>query len=130
VIAAFGGVRSAGAVLALLVAMLAGLAVAAPVTAFSAGVEDEGSAFSVLFRLVLIPMTLFSGTFFPVDQLPVWVRPLTWASPLWHGTELARAAALGRWAPLPALGHAAFLAAVLAAGTAAAVVRFRRRLYR
>src|SRR6185503_14868093 len=50
VIAAFGGVRSATAVLALPVAMLAGLAVAAPVTAFSAGVEDEGSAFSVVFR--------------------------------------------------------------------------------
>jgi lipooligosaccharide transport system permease protein len=130
VIAAFGGVRSAGAVLALLVAMLAGLAVAAPVTAFSAGVEDEGSAFSVLFRLVLIPMTLFSGTFFPVDRLPAWVRPVTWASPLWHGTELARGAALGRWATLPALGHAAFLVAVLVVGAAVGAVRFRRRLYR
>jgi lipooligosaccharide transport system permease protein len=130
VIAAFGGVRSGGALLALLVAMLAGLAVAAPVTAFSAGVQDEGSAFSVLFRLVLIPMTLFSGTFFPVDRLPGWVRPVTWVSPLWHGTELARAAALGRWAPLPALGHAAFLAVVLAAGTTVAMARFRGRLYR
>src|SRR3954447_9263643 len=57
VIAFFGGVRSPGIVLALLVAMLAGAAVGAPVTAFTAGVEDEGSAFTVLFRLVLIPMT-------------------------------------------------------------------------
>ena len=70
VIAAFGGVRSPGIVLALLIAMLAGAAVGALVTAFTAGVEDEGSAFTVLFRLVLIPMTLFSGTFFPVDRLP------------------------------------------------------------
>jgi lipooligosaccharide transport system permease protein len=130
VIAAFGGVRSPGVVLSLLVAVLAGVAVAAPVTAFTATVENEGTAFSVLFRLVLIPMTLFSGTFFPVDQLPAWVRPVTWASPLWHGTELARAAALGRWAPAAALGHAAFLAALVAAGTAVAVVRFRRRLHR
>src|SRR6185312_9279863 len=100
---------------------LAAAAVRALVTAFTAGVEDEGSAFSVLFRLVLIPMTLFSGTFFPVDQLPVWVRPVTWLSPLWHGTELARAAALGRWAPLPALGHAAFLVGLAVVGAALAV---------
>jgi len=130
VIAFFGGVRSPGIVLALLVAMLAGAAVGAPVTAFTAGVEDEGSAFTVLFRLVLIPMTLFSGTFFPVDRLPAWVQPITWLSPLWHGTELARAAALGGGAWLPALGHTAVLVALVAGGSAVAVVRFRRRLYR
>ena len=119
VIALFGGVRSPGIVLALLVAMLAGAAAGAPVTAFT-----------VLFRLVLIPMTLFSGTFFPVDRLPAWVQPLTWLSPLWHGTELARAAALGGGAWLPALGHTAVLVALVAGGSAVAVVRFRRRLYR
>jgi len=110
--------------------MLAGAAIGALVTAFTAGVEDEGSAFTVLFRLVLIPMTLFSGTFFPVDRLPAAIQPFTWVSPLWHGTELARAAALGGGAALPALGHAGVLAALVAAGSALAVVRFRRRLYR
>ena len=130
VIAVFGGVRSAGIVVALLAAVLAGLAVAAPVTAFTAGVQDEGTAFTVLFRLVLIPMTLFSGTFFPVDRLPPWLQPITWLSPLWHGTELARSAALDRWAVLPALGHVVFLVALIAAGAAVAAVRFRRRLYR
>jgi lipooligosaccharide transport system permease protein len=123
-------VRSAGVGTALLVALLTGAAVAAPVTAFTAGVHDEGSAFTVLFRLVLIPMTLFSGTFFPIDRLPEWVQPVTWASPLWHGTELARAAALGGGAALPALGHAAVLVALVVGGSAAAVARFRRRLYR
>jgi lipooligosaccharide transport system permease protein len=130
VIAVFGGVRSPGIVLSLLAAMLAGAAVAAPVMAFSAGVTDEGSAFNVLFRLVLVPMTLFSGTFFPVAALPGWVRPLTWASPLWHGTELARAAALGTSGPLPAAGHGAYLVALAVGGAAVAVRRYRRRLYR
>ena len=129
-IAAFGGVRSVGIVAALLAAMLVGAAVAAPVTAFTAGVDDEGAAFNVLFRLVLIPMTLFSGTFFPVDRLPAWVRPAAWVSPLWHGTELARAAALGGGSLLSALGHAAFLLALVAVGSAVAVARFRRRLHR
>ena len=130
IIAAFGGVTSPGIVVSLLAALLAAAAVAAAVTAFTAGVEDEGSAFSILFRLVLIPMTLFSGTFFPVAQLPAWVRPITWVSPLWHGTVLARDAALGGGALLPALGHVAFLLAVAAAGAVVAVARFRRRLHR
>jgi lipooligosaccharide transport system permease protein len=129
VIAAFGGVRSVGILVSLLVAVLAGAAVGAVITAFTAGVADEGTAFTVLFRLVLIPMTLFSGTFFPVDRLPGWIRPITWVSPLWHGTELARAAAVGGGALLPAVGHVAFLLALVGGGTAVAVVRFRRRLH-
>jgi lipooligosaccharide transport system permease protein len=129
VIAVFGGVRSPGIVVSLLAAVLAGAAVAAVVTAFTAGVADEGTAFTVLFRLVLIPMTLFSGTFFPIDRLPDWIRPLAWVSPLWHGTELARAAAVGGGTPLAVLGHVAFLLALVAGGTALAVVRFRRRLH-
>jgi hypothetical protein len=40
-------------------------------------------------------MTPFSGTFFPISQLPRAIQPLAWISPLWHGTEPARGAALG-----------------------------------
>ena len=128
VIAAFGGVASAGIVVSLLVAVLTGAAVAAPVTAFSATLESDRAAFSVLFRFVLIPMTLFSGTFFPIDRLPGWVQPVAWVSPLWHGTEVARAAALDRWQPLAALGHTAYLLALLAIGAVLAVRQFTRRL--
>ena len=38
-----------------------------------------------------VPLFLFSGTFFPVDQLPDWLQPFGWLSPLWHGVELCRA---------------------------------------
>jgi lipooligosaccharide transport system permease protein len=128
VIALFGGVASPGIVVSLLAAVLTGAAVAAPVTAFSATLESDRSAFSVLFRFVLIPMTLFSGTFFPVDRLPTWVQPVAWVSPLWHGTEVARAAALGRWEPLAALGHTAYLLVLLALGVALAMRLYTRRL--
>ncbi|MFC4942265.1 ABC transporter permease [Pseudonocardia sp. GCM10023141] len=128
VIALVGGVESPGILLALLLAVLTGVAVAAPITAFSATVENEGNGFSVLFRFVVIPMTLFSGTFFPVDRLPGWVQPLVWVSPLWHGTELARAAALDRWQLLPALGHLAYLIVLAAIGIALATRLFGRRL--
>jgi lipooligosaccharide transport system permease protein len=129
VIALFGGVQSPGIVVSLFAAVLTGAAVAAPVTAFSATLENEGTAFNALFRFVLIPMTLFSGTFFPVDRLPSWVQPITWVSPLWHGTELARAAALGDLSqPLAALGHTAYLLALLVLGVVLAVRLFTRRL--
>lgn len=129
VIAVFGGVTSPGIVVSLLASVLAGAAVAAPVTAFSATLESEGAAFSVLFRFVVIPMTLFSGTFFPVDRLPGWVQPVAWVSPLWHGTEVARAAALDDVSqPLAALGHTAYLLALVVLGAALAARLYTRRL--
>ena len=80
------------------------------------GCEDEGGAFNVLFRFVLIPMTLFSGSFFPIDQMPLAISWMAWISPLWHGNELARGAALGGSALWPAVGHSAYLLALLAVG--------------
>jgi lipooligosaccharide transport system permease protein len=130
VIAVFGGVTSQGIVLSLLAAVLTGAAFASLVMAFAATVENEGGPFSALFRFVVIPMTLFSGTFFPVDRLPEWVRPVAWISPLWHGTELARAAALDIWRPVAALGHVVYLLALLAVGVTLATRLYRRRLTR
>jgi len=130
VVAAFGGVAGPGIALSLLAATLTGAAVAALVMAFAATVENEGAAFNGLFRFVVIPMTLFSGTFFPVDRLPGWVQPVTWISPLWHGTELARDAALAVWRPLPVLGHLAYLAVLLALGLVLVQRSYRRRLAR
>jgi lipooligosaccharide transport system permease protein len=130
VIAVFGGVTGPGIVASLLAAVLTGAAFASLVMAFAATVENEGGPFSALFRFVVIPMTLFSGTFFPVDRLPEWVQPVAWISPLWHGTELARDAALGVWRPLPALGHVGYLLALLGVGITLATRLYRRRLTR
>lgn len=128
VIAVFGGVRSPGIVVSLFAASLTGAAMASLVMSFAATVKNEGAAFSVLFRFVVIPMTLFSGTFFPVDRLPAVVQPFAWVSPLWHGTELARSAALERWEPVAALGHLAYLLALLGLGIALVTRLYRRRL--
>ena len=57
--------------------------------------DDEGGKFNLIFRFGVIPMTLFSGSFFPIDQLPWTVRWLAIISPLWHGNELARDARPG-----------------------------------
>ncbi len=69
VMAAFGVVYSPWAIAAFPAAVLTGLAFAAPVSAFAA-TQDKDSSFSTLYRFAIIPMFLFSGTFFPISQLP------------------------------------------------------------
>jgi lipooligosaccharide transport system permease protein len=75
-------------------------------------------------------MFLFSGTFYPVSRLPEWGRVLAAVSPLWHGTELARAAALGGGSARGTLGHVLYLLVWLAVGLPLARWRFRVRAYR
>ena len=75
VMAAFGAVKSPEAVLLLPVGVLTGLAFAAPIAAYAVTLERD-SGLSALFRFGIIPMFLFSGTFFPVSQLPAAVRPV------------------------------------------------------
>jgi lipooligosaccharide transport system permease protein len=123
-----GAVTGPGIVLSLLAGLLTGMAFGALVMAFSAAQYDDGSRFNPLFRFVVVPMSLFAGTFFPVTQLPVWVRPVAWITPLWHGTELARGAEFGTLGPLAALGHTAYLVALLVAGILLSRWRFRVRL--
>ena len=122
-----GGVTGPGILGALVAAVVTGTAVTALVTAYAATLRSD-QGFNVLFRLIVIPITLFSGTFFPVEQLPAVVRPVAWISPLWHGTELARAAALDRWQLLPDLGHLAYLVALLLLGLVLSARFFARRL--
>ena len=69
--------------------MLTGLAYAPAIFAFAATREND-SGFAMLFRFGIVPMFLFSGTFFPVSQLPDGCEPVAWAVPLWHGVDLCR----------------------------------------
>jgi lipooligosaccharide transport system permease protein len=130
VIVLIGGANGIGILGALLASVLCGAGFAALTMAFAAAIEQDNGRFPAFFRFVLIPMTLFAGTFYPISQLPEWLRPVAWVTPLWHGTELARELALGRGGPLAALGHAAYLVALLVAGVVLARWRFHRRLTR
>jgi lipooligosaccharide transport system permease protein len=127
---AFGAVRSAWVALAYPAAVLTGLAFAAPVAAWAVTVKVEMS-FTYVFRFGLMPLMLFSGTFFPLSQLPAGLRVLAYVTPLWHGVALCRAFSLGTAPgdPLGMLGHAAYLAALSAAGIWAGNRTYRRRLY-
>jgi lipooligosaccharide transport system permease protein len=124
-----GAFGSWWAVLAGLVAVLGGLAHATPVMAFAARVESDNS-FNFVFRFGVVPMFLFAGTFFPVEQLPVALRPVAWVTPLWHATSACRDLALGRPDLLVDLGHIGYLAAWAGVGLWLAVRAFRWRLLR
>lgn len=128
VAALFGAWLNAGVVLVVLVGVLTGLACAAPVMALAAVTYDEGTRFVLMFRLVVVPMTLFAGTFFPVDELPLVARVLAWVSPLWHGTELSRGVTLGGLEFWAFAGHLGYLLVLLAAGAELARRGFTRRL--
>lgn len=128
VIAGFGALHSWwGGLLAVGVATGLGLACAAPITGLASRMKNE-SGFSLIFRLGLLPMFLFSGAFFPITQLPAAVQWLAYLTPIWHGVELSRMLTLGQVAWWPALGHLGYLAAWVAAGWVYAVRGFERRL--
>lgn len=126
--ALFGAWTSAGMIAVVLIGTLTGLACGTPVMALAATTYDDGTRFGLVFRFILMPMTLFSGTFFPISQLPGPLIWIAWISPLWHGNEAARAVSLGTVGPLAALGHLSFLAVLAAAGWALAHKYFYRRL--
>jgi lipooligosaccharide transport system permease protein len=95
--------------------------------AFTATQNGDGG-FNALFRFGITPLFLFSGTFFPIEKLPLFVQPLAWVTPLYHGVAAARSLALGQVEPIALTVHIAALAAVAALGIAAGRVTFRRRL--
>ncbi|HJQ44645.1 MAG TPA: ABC transporter permease [Jatrophihabitantaceae bacterium] len=128
IMAAFGGTERWTVLLAIPVATLTAMAFAAPVVALAATVRAEGNAFNVLFRFVVTPMFLFSGTFYPISELPHWGQWIASVSPLWHGTELARAAGIGGLSGADAVGHVAYLVGWLVVGVLLARWRFRVRL--
>lgn len=47
------------------------------------------------FTLVMTPMFIFAGTFFPISQLPVWAQKIAWFMPLYHAVNITRGLASG-----------------------------------
>lgn len=127
VIAAFGGLHSPLAVLALPACILIGLAFSAPMAAYAATREQDG-AFVPVFRFAIVPMFLFSGTFFPISRLPQLLEWVAWATPLWHGVDLCRGLTLGTISWPLALAHVAYLSAWTVAGLLLALQTYSRRL--
>jgi lipooligosaccharide transport system permease protein len=126
VAAALGGVTSWWAPVALVPTVLLAMLSSAGLAAYSVTKEND-STFPLVMRLGIIPLFLFSGTFFPVEQLPDVLEPVVWLSPLWHAVEPARDATTGNLG-VGSLVHLAVLAGLLAAAVPFGIRGFTRRL--
>ncbi len=133
IIVLFGAAVSPLVVFAIPVAVLTGLAFGAPIAAFSA-TQRTPDRFAAIFRFLITPLFIFSGTFFPVEGLPPFLQPLAWLTPLYHGVVLARGLSLGTLGTNPtpelALVHLAILIGFIAVGTFAAIKTIDAKLVR
>ncbi|CAH9415480.1 hypothetical protein SGL43_02497 [Streptomyces globisporus] len=109
------------ALVAAFAAFLCGTAFATALSALAVMTAEGTGLITVVTRVVILPMVLLSGAFFPSTLLPDWVHPIAWLLPVRHGVELARGDG-------GVLTHLGYLLAFLAAGTALTVHHFRRRL--
>ncbi|TMC42991.1 MAG: ABC transporter [Chloroflexi bacterium] len=122
----FGTVHSGLALLAILVAVLTGLAFATPILAFTA-TQRKDTSFPFIGRFLITPLFLLGGVFFPIHQLPQLVQGIAWLTPLAHGVALARGLLVGQAPPSAGL-HLAVLLAYAAIGVVVARVTLQRRL--
>jgi ABC-type multidrug transport system permease subunit len=113
----FGAVPSPIGFLAVFAALLTGLGLGALLMGYTATLTDDNGQLVMVMRFIVLPMTLFSGTFFPLSVLPPYLQWIGWISPLWHGTQLSRVFAYGASEPIW-LGavHVLYLAGLLALG--------------
>jgi len=123
----FGAIESPLALAAIPAATLTGLAFASPICAYSASIERD-TGLSTMLRFGIVPMFLFSGTFFPISQLPSALEVVAYLTPLWHGVDLCRTLCLGTAGLLASLGHVLYLGAWFVVGWWLAMKAFRKRL--
>jgi lipooligosaccharide transport system permease protein len=129
VMLAFGVLESPRAWLAIFTAVMAGAAFGALMQALAGMLENEDIFFTVLGRFVIMPLFLFSGTFYPLTNMPIFLQWIGWISPLWHATELGRWLTYGHEiSSLMLYTHFIFLNSLLLIGIIASRRIFTRRL--
>lgn len=127
VLALFDDTRTWGLVPGVAAGVLCGLAFAMPLAAFTA-TQDQDAAYPAILRFGITPMFLFGGAFYPIEQLPDWLEPIAWVTPLWHGVELTRGSVLGGLEAQMALVHVGVLLTFVVVGTLWASRTFTKRL--
>lgn len=109
-------------------ALLTGMAFAVPVASWAV-TQRSMARLQAVFRFVLMPMYMFSGTFFALRELPHGVQMVAEALPLAQGVELCRSIALGTSSAAGVASHALYLLTFVSAGLMAARITYRRRLH-
>jgi len=125
----FGAIPLPTGVLVVPIAVLTGLAFGLPLLAYSSSVTEDRGQFAIVMRVIVLPVTLFSGTIFPITALPIYLQWIGWISPLWHGTQLARGVSYGAYEPFwLIIIHVAVLVGLSVGGWRAAIRIATKRL--
>jgi len=125
----FGGFSSQRGWLAVLVGLLAGSSFGALMLGISAWIRNDDQFFNILGRFIMMPLFLFSGTFYQLSTLPIYLRWVGWASPIWHATELGRYMTYGHHISFVMfIVHFGYLFAMLSFGLWLAYREFEKRL--
>lgn len=125
----FGAMNSPHSYLAIPIAIFSGAAFGAVMLAFAAYTENEDKFFTIVGRFVVGPMFLFSGTFYPITNMPLVVQLFGWVSPLWHSIELGRYATYGHKISMTmVVVHFTYLLAMLVFGLFFAFRQYSRKL--
>jgi lipooligosaccharide transport system permease protein len=125
----FGVLESPHAWLIIPSSFFAGAAFSAVMLGIAGNTTKEDNFFTFVGRFILQPMFFLSGTFFPLDSMPIYLRWVGWISPLWHATDLGRFLSYGRDIPgwLVVL-HIVVLLLMLIGGLKYAFYAFEKRL--
>jgi len=125
----FGGFTSTRGWLAIPIALFAGAAFGSFIMGIAASAKNDDSFFMLLSRFVIMPLFLFSGTFYQLNSMPIYLRWIGWISPLWHTTELGRYFTYGHHlSSILMVIHVGYLAAMLIAGLKISHRAFEKRL--
>ena len=129
VMLAFGALESSKAWLAIPTAVMAGVAFGSITQAIAAQIKDDNIFFVIFNRFIVMPLFLFSGTFYPLSAMPVYLHWIGWISPLWHATELGRYLTYGHAMTRDmAITHFAILLSLLVVGVTLSRRLFTKRL--
>lgn len=126
VLGVFGFVDFPSGLAVIPLAFFGGLAFAS-VGMFFTGIIPTIDMFNLPVFLFITPMFLFSGTFFPVSNLPAWAQPVALGFPLHHLVELFRRFCIGNY-ETPSWISVVYLCGFLAVFAALALVSMKRRL--
>ncbi|WP_326643702.1 ABC transporter permease [Streptosporangium sp. NBC_01755] len=122
-----GAISSWSSLFALPAALLTGIACASVTMAFAVR-QVSAVWYDAVFRVIVLPLFLFSGIFFPIEQMPALLRPLAYATPLWHGVELCRGLVIGHVEAGALTVHVLYLFSLTALGLFLAVRSYQRVL--
>lgn len=129
VLLAFGAITTDVLLPMFAASIFAGVAFGAVMMGVTTFVKEDDGFFAIVGRFIIAPMMMFSGTFYPLESMPVYLQWVGWISPLWHGTDLGRTISYGKpQVPWVTSFHIVYLAIWIAVGLLLAYRQTAKRL--